>query len=167
MISTMTRIDPDDYLVDSNILVYSVDVADVAKQARAINTIEQLRQHQLGILSAQCLTEFFRAATRKIQPPLSPESAADHVALFAESFRVLDITLDVVLEACRAASRYQMSIWDALIWSAAKVNDVRYILTEDVQLRPAIEGVLYVDPLCPEFDLSQLLPSGSDLANDE
>jgi predicted nucleic acid-binding protein len=49
-----------------------------------------------------------------------------------------------------------MSIWDALIWAAAKVNEVPYILTEDTEHGRVIDGVTYLDPFHREFDVSVL-----------
>ena len=45
-----------------------------------------------------------------------------------------------------AVSRYQMSIWDALIWAVTKENGVAVIYTEDLQSAEEIEGVRYINP---------------------
>ncbi len=50
-----------------------------------------------------------------------------------------------------------MSIWDALIWAAAKMNGIPYVLTEDARHGRVLEGVTYVNPFDPEFDLAPLL----------
>jgi predicted nucleic acid-binding protein len=47
-----------------------------------------------------------------------------------------------------------MSIWDALIWAVARLNGVATIISEDTHGR--IEGVSYLNPFDPQFDLATL-----------
>lgn len=108
------------------------------------------------VLSVQCLTEFFRVSTQRIRPPLPLEVAAVQVEDFAAAARVLDLTSRAVLEACHAAARHSISIWDALIWAVANANGVPVILTEDSEDGRILEGILYRNPFAPGFDLSQL-----------
>ena len=42
--------------------------------------------------------------------------------------------------------QHGLSFWDALIWAAAKENDVPMIYTEDFQDGRDIEGVRYSNP---------------------
>jgi predicted nucleic acid-binding protein len=51
-----------------------------------------------------------------------------------------------------------MSIWDALIWSVARLNGISWILTEDGQHNRLVEGVRYLNPFHPDFDLGLLEP---------
>lgn len=59
-----------------------------------------------------------------------------------------------VVTGCQASNDFQMSIWDALIWAAAWLNQVPYVLTEDAQHNRELEGVRYLNPFHPDFDLS-------------
>ena len=54
--------------VDANILIYSEDSADPAKQKAAIDWLGVLWQRGVGRLSTQVLNEFYVIATRKISP---------------------------------------------------------------------------------------------------
>ena len=147
-------------LVDSNVLVYVYDPRDRRKQGLAAVIIDRLIQAGTAVLSVQCLSEFFNATTRKLPERLSPAEALERVTRLARSCRVLDLTPAAVLEGCRGASQYKLSIWDALIWATAKLNQVPYILSEDLQHGLFLEGVRIQNPFLPEFDLALLEPAG-------
>ena len=55
-------------LVDTNILVYSRDLNEPVKRARAIEVIDQLRASGELVLSAQCLNEFSSTSLRRGTP---------------------------------------------------------------------------------------------------
>lgn len=61
-----------------------------------------------------------------------------------------------VLEGCRGASEHSLSIWDALIWATAKLNQVPVILSEDFVDGAFLEGVRFLNPFAPAFDLALL-----------
>jgi len=104
----------------------------------------------------QCLTEFFRTVRWRLPEPLSPGDALAQVTRLSLACRVLDITTAAVLEACRAANDYQMAIWDALIWSVARLSGIPYVLTEDAEHDRVLEGVRYLNPFHSDFDMSLL-----------
>jgi predicted nucleic acid-binding protein len=143
-------------LVDTNILVYVYDPRDRRKQAVAVRVVDQLIQAGTASLSVQCLSEFYSAVTRKLPERLSPAVALERVTHLSQVCRVFDLTPAVVLEGCRAAGTHRLSIWDALIWATAKLNQVPYILTEDLQHGLFLEGVRIQDPFSPEFNLAGL-----------
>jgi predicted nucleic acid-binding protein len=145
-----------DILVDTNVLVYAFDPRDLRKQQQATATIERLLAGERAAVSVQCLTEFFRAVRWRLPQPLGPDAALTEVFRLSLACRVLDMTPQVVLEACRASNEYQMSIWDALIWAAAKLNQIPYVLSEDNEHERVIESVRYLNPFHPTFNLSLL-----------
>jgi len=145
-----------DILVDTNVLVYSFDPRDVEKQNRAREVIERLLASDRAVVSVQCLTEFFRTVRWRLPEPLSPGDALAQVTRLSLACRVLDITTAAVLEACRAANDYQMAIWDALIWSVARLSGIPYVLTEDAEHDRVLEGVRYLNPFHSDFDMSLL-----------
>jgi predicted nucleic acid-binding protein len=55
-------------LVDTNILVYSRDLNEPVKRARAIEVIDQLGAGGELVLSAQCLNEFSSTSLRRGTP---------------------------------------------------------------------------------------------------
>jgi predicted nucleic acid-binding protein len=108
------------------------------------------------VLSVQCLSEPFNALTRKLSPRLSNTDAAHLVERIARACVVLDLTVETVLLALQATTRFQLSIWDALIWAVAKQNGLRFVLTEDLQHNQIIDGVRVLDPFHASFALSRL-----------
>jgi predicted nucleic acid-binding protein len=147
---------PSDFLVDTNILVYVYDTTDAAKQRRAIAVLDQLRLRRSGALSTQILGEYFVTVTRKIPVPLMPARAERSITNYVRSWTVYDLTPLVVLEALRGVQRYQFSYWDGLIWATAKLNGVPNVLSEDFSNGAMLDGVRFLNPLLPTFDLIRL-----------
>lgn len=143
-------------LIDSNVLIYMYDDHAADSQRRAIQVFDRLVRQRRAALSTQCLTEFFHGVTRRIQDQLPASDAARLVDDVASATVVHPLTLDVVRTAAAAAGQYQISIWDALIWSVAFHNGIAAILTEDMQSQPVIAGVRYVNPFASDFDLDSL-----------
>jgi predicted nucleic acid-binding protein len=123
---------------------------------RAIRVLEALTTQRLAILSVQCLTEFFRAVRWKIAEPLTIEEASGLVERMMRTYRVLSLTPLAVGEGIRAHIQHEISYWDALIWAVAHLNEVPFVLTEDGQHGRVIEGVRYLNPFLPEFEMSMV-----------
>ncbi len=141
-------------LIDTNILVYTHDPRDRWKQDRAFQVVDSLIGSKQAVLSVQCLTEFFNVTTRRLPEPLTRVDALAEVTRLISFCQILDLTPSVVLEGCRGAVQYQRSLWDALIWATAKLNQVPYVLTEDAEHGSSLEGVRFLNPFSPNFDIS-------------
>jgi predicted nucleic acid-binding protein len=142
-----------DILVDTNVLVYTHDARDRAKQRRAVEVLRALVQTERAVLSVQCLTEFFRAVTQRLPEPLTIPQARAEVSLLMQSYRVLPLTPLVVLEACDGVVTHQLALWDALIWAIARLNQVPIVLTEDAPHGRFLDGVTFLNPFDPAFNL--------------
>ena len=140
------------FLVDTNILVYAHDPRDPAKGRQARDVLTRLRLNGNAALSVQCLTEFYWTVTRKLPEPLLPEETSAQIDHFTHIFQVLDLTPAIVLDASRGAGSYQLSIWDALIWATAKLNQVPFVLSEDFRDGFLLEGVRFLNPFAKTFD---------------
>ena len=147
-------------LIDTNVLVYAHDPRDRRKQEQALAVLDRLINQGRVALSVQCLSEFFNATTRRLPEPLPSEVAQAQVERFVRGCRILDLTAVAVLEGCRGAGAHNLSIWDALIWATAKLNQVPLILSEDFVDGGFLEGVRFLNPFTPAFDLA-LLDVGS------
>jgi predicted nucleic acid-binding protein len=142
------------FLVDTNVLLYAVDAADAPKRERAQACIARLGLAGTGALSAQVLSEFFAVATRKVL--LSVPDAEEALQDLVRTWTVYDVTPTAVLEAVRGVRRHQLAYWDALIWATAKLQGVPNVLTEDPPGSMLLEGVKFLDPFAPTFDLALL-----------
>ena len=144
----------DEVLIDTNILVYAYDAAEPAKHVRAIEIVDTLSVSRRGRLSAQILAEFVNSTTSGKRPILSFAEARTYVGWFVDAFPVFDVTRHVILEALRGVSQHRLSYFDAQIWATAKLNQTSTIFTEDFQDGRVVEGVRFINPLRPDFDLS-------------
>ncbi len=140
-------------LIDTNVLVYAYDRAEAIKQAQARQVLGELAKQRAGFISTQVLTEFYNAVTRRIAAPLTPEQAYERIKNLLMAWPVLDITSLIVLEAARGAYQHQMSVWDAQIWAAARLNQIPVIFSEDFSNGSVIEGIRMVNPFAKGFQL--------------
>ncbi len=142
-------------LVDTNLLIYAHDRGEPEKQARAIQVLEHLERESRGVLSVQCLAEFFSITTRGQSPKLTIAQAADQLTNLITSWTILNLTPQIVLEAARGVRDHQLSYYDAQIWATAKLNQVPVVFSEDFNVGSILEGVVFVNPFTPDFALER------------
>jgi len=142
-------------LVDTNVLVYAYDRGEAPKQARAIEVLAMLQVTGVGRLSTQALAEFFCAVTRGPVSRLTIAQAVEQTHWLSRSFRVLDVTPMIVLEALRGVLTRQLGYWDAQIWATARLHQVPIIFSEDFQTGRVLEGVRFVNPFASDFDIAE------------
>ena len=147
------------FLIDTNILVYMYDPRDKGKQRRAFEVVDSLISMKAAVLSIQCLTELFRVIRWRLPHSLSHRDALAEVENLSLSCRVLTLTPPIFLEGCRATEDHGLSYWDALIWAAAKLNGVPYLISEDMQHGRVLENVRFLHPFHPSFDIDTLKAS--------
>jgi len=147
----------DQVLIDTNILVYAHQPSETAKYDRATTVIEALAESGAGCLSAQILGEFLNATTRGRSPILSVRDALSQATILANAFPLFDLTGLIVLEAGRGVREHQFSYFDAQIWATARLNQIPAIFTEDFTNGRRLEGVQFLNPLLPSFDLARWL----------
>lgn len=145
------------FLVDTNVLVYAYDNADLRKQEKAFVILDELSGSGKGALSVQILAEFVVTVTRKITMPLDFTEAQRSVENYLRSWPVLDLTGFIVLEAVRGIRQYQFSYWDAQVWATARLNQIPAVLSEDFTSGRNIEGVTFINPFSVDFDPACLL----------
>jgi predicted nucleic acid-binding protein len=88
---------------------------------------------------------------------LSAYLATQQAEYLTRTFETFPVTSQVVLEAIRGVREYQLSFWDALIWAAARLNQIPILFSEDFNLGSVMEGVRFVNPFAPDFDLQSML----------
>jgi predicted nucleic acid-binding protein len=121
---------------DTNVVLYLLS-ADTAKADRA----EELLAIG-GTISVQVLNEFVAVASRKLHMPWNEirEVLAQVRAVCAVEL----MTLETHERALRIAERYGMSIYDALIVSAALLANCKTLHSEDMQDGQVIERQLTI-----------------------
>ncbi len=141
------------YLIDTNILIHTIDARDLFKQERALGLLSALNRDDTA-LPAQVLAEYANVSLKKFG--MSADQVYQHLQAYQASFVVVALTPAVVLEAVRGVRDYQLSYFDAQIWAVAKLNQISVILSEDFNSGATLEGVHFVNPFEPSFDLSSL-----------
>ena len=84
------------FVLDTNILVYSVDANEPDKRAQATALLQHLGGTNQAVLSAQMLAEFAKAAMRRLQPPLPPDQTYWQVERYEQAFLVIPLTPAIV-----------------------------------------------------------------------
>ena len=131
--------------VDTNVLLYSEDGADKAKQARAIEWLQTLWTKRCGRMSTQVLNEFYANATKKLKPAMPAGDARAEVRRY-QRWQPWVLDHATVETAWAVESRFGFSYWDSLIVAAAKAQGCRYLLTEDLQHKQIIDSVQILNP---------------------
>src|ERR1035437_307448 len=129
--------------LDTNVLVYSDDPRDLAKQAKALNLIKDHLRLRTGVVSLQVLQEYFVSATGKLK--LDPGLAKQRVEVFAK-FQVAEPTVGDILAAIDLHRLHGFSYWDALILRMAKQSGCRIVLSEDMEHGQDFDGMTIVNP---------------------
>jgi predicted nucleic acid-binding protein len=129
--------------VDTNVLLYALDRADLKKQEAARAWRVELWKNRLGRISFQVLQEFYVNATQK-WPQARDEARAEAKDLLA--WQPVTVDAAILERGWKLQDRYQLSFWDALIVAAARSIGCRYLLTEDLQAGQDLDGVLVINP---------------------
>lgn len=129
--------------VDTNVLLFALDRADLKKQEAARVWRAELWKTRLGRISFQVLQEFYVKATQK-WPQARDDARAEVKDLLA--WQPVSIEAAILERGWKVQDRYQLSFWDALIVAAAKASGCRYLLTEDLQAGQDLDGVLVINP---------------------
>ena len=118
--------------VDANVLVYTRDPRDPAKQRRAAEWLDWLWQQRAGRTSMQVLSEFYVVATRKLAPKVPEEVAWDEVMRYIAWTPIP--TDEALLRGAREIERrYKLSWWDSMVVAAAQLQDCAILASEDLQ----------------------------------
>ena len=131
------------FFVDTNVLLYYVDPANVAKQTRAMDWLDHLWMAGAGHLSWQVLHEFYWNAVRKMH--LEAAKGREIVVDLAR-WEPVDTSVGLVEQAWAWMDSAQLSYWDALIVVAAQRSGAQYLLSEDFQADRRYDEVLIVNP---------------------
>jgi len=131
--------------VDTDIWVYAVDRSEPAKRERARAALAPRDDAHITV-SSQVLSEFYTVVTRKLETPLSEEQAAQMVDRLAQ-LPVVPVDTDLVMRAIAGSRSWGISLWDALIISAAEVAGCTILLSEDLADGATYGSVRVSNPL--------------------
>lgn len=130
--------------VDTNVLLYAVGTA--ADEAPKTTIARSILDREDLVLSTQVLQEFYAQATR---PRRDDPMAHDTAVALIESwlrFRVVETSVQLVLDALATKRRWQLSYWDAAIVEAARAGGCPTLLSEDLPSGMNFAGVTVENP---------------------
>ena len=130
--------------LDSNILVYAVDIAETRKNTIALDILSNALDNPAGWrISSQVLSEFSNVLLRKLSCP------AQRLLAFLDQFKGLvcfNMTPGCVRRAVEIQALYGMQFYDALVVAAAEATGCTKIYSEDFNLEQAYCGIVVENP---------------------
>jgi predicted nucleic acid-binding protein len=115
--------------VDTNVLIYAHDRGAGQKHEKSVQLLSRLLDEDAGALSIQVLTEFYAAATRKLN---MTSQAAEEILVDLGSWILHRPDHRDLLQAAGLQRRYKISWWDALIVNSAIELGCNPLWTEDL-----------------------------------
>lgn len=129
--------------IDTNVLVYFVDVRNDVKQRRARSIlVEALGSHDY-VISIQVLNEFANIALKKLQ--LTEDETKAYIEAF-KSIGTLRPRVEWTSRALEIRKRYMIQFYDAMLLAAAEAGGCDEILTEDLNDGQLYCGIKAVNP---------------------
>lgn len=124
-------------------LVYAEGVNGAPLRNTALALIERLPPDQTFV-PVQALGELFRVLVGKAQ--WEPTKAHQCLLDWHAAFALIETSPSILFAACELSVRHDLSIWDAVILSAASAAGCRLLLSEDMQTGFTWSGVTVVNP---------------------
>jgi predicted nucleic acid-binding protein len=134
--------------VDTNILLYSIDRNEPAKQLIAQQLLQQLHAAtETTLLLWQVLGELTQQLRRwRDQGRLTPAEFWEHLQAFRHLFPLVLPTAAAFDSALSLAERFNLSHWDSMILGACQAAGGTRLYTEDMGAPRTIDGIELVNP---------------------
>ena len=129
--------------VDSNVLAYAEGVNGAQNRDAAVSLLQALPPEST-LLPVQALGELFTVLVRKAGKSRADAAAA--VLSWGDVFPLIETSNEVLLAATDLAGAHQLSLWDAVMLSAAADAKCRLLLSEDLQEGFTWRGVTVTNP---------------------
>jgi len=129
--------------IDSNVLAYAEGVNGTQNRDAAIALLQALPPEST-LVPVQALGELFAVLVRKARKSRADSAAA--VLSWGDAFPLIETSNDVLLAATDLAQAHQLSLWDAVMLSAAADARCRLLLSEDLQEGFTWRGVTVTNP---------------------
>lgn len=145
------------YVVDTDLLVCTVDGREQEKRERAREILRLVGRTGTAVRPAQVLSEFTNACLRKLEPRPDVATVRLEVERLLLAFPVLPLTGPVVLKALRGVREDPLSYYDAQIWAVARLGQAAAVSSENFNPGSIVDGISFVNPLDPTYDLAELM----------
>ena len=130
--------------IDTNIWIYAFlsEKGDKEKNKIILQFLEAEIKQNLLATSIQCINELHNVLNRKYG--VADKEIAQYINGICEISEVIPLNIDVYWKALDLIKKFKFSFWDSLIASAAVLNDVEIIYSEDFQNNLEIEKNLTI-----------------------
>lgn len=131
--------------VDTNVLVYALEINHSPKKQIAQRLINDLMERDEFRISTQVLLELFVTLTRKVSQPCSTAEALTVLDDFT-AWPLMTVDYAAIRAAVELAERARLSFWDALVIVAAQRSSATVLYTEDLNHGQTILGISITNP---------------------
>lgn len=132
------------FFLDSNILIYSFDSRDLAKQQLAQQLISQALVNKIGIISYQVVQESLNTARRKFNTTLSTDDCQSFLIQVLMPICQVYPCLELYQKALNIQERLKFQFYDSLVVAAALQAECRTLYTEDLHHGQIIDSTLHI-----------------------
>jgi len=115
--------------IDTNIFVYSLDNYDHHKKEQSRQILKHIVQNETAVISTQVLQELYVVGATKLKIDAILMKNIIHTF---ENLEIVIIDTDLIEEAIDVSILNSISLWDALVISAAESAKCEYVYTEDL-----------------------------------
>lgn len=122
-----------DYFLDTNVLVYSFDETDAAKQEKSQALIEAALRSGRGAISWQVVQEFLNVALHKWEHPMTLSESIEYLGCVLHPICSVFPTNAVWRAALSIQTESQYRVYDSLIIASALQSGASILYSEDFQ----------------------------------
>jgi predicted nucleic acid-binding protein len=130
--------------LDTNVLVYSRDRRNPAKQAKARHWMAYLAERDCAVVNLQVANELTDVLLRRVRTMSHSEirRLSETLLVFGDT----PVEREEMALAWTIRERFGFRWWDCLIIAAAQLLDCSHLLTEDLQHGQSIGALTVIDP---------------------
>jgi predicted nucleic acid-binding protein len=136
-------------LIDTNVLVYALDLKNPKKRAIAKSILESVfNGHRHDFVSNQNLAEFYSVIAGKLKTMDSKQKAMRLISAISASNRwgKVNYTFKTVQNASELQAKTNASFWDTLIVQTMLENGIDEIITENAPDFKSFPGIRVKNP---------------------
>ena len=136
----------DRFFLDTNVLIYSLELNEPAKSVRAVDLIRYGVDTGKGVVSYQVVQEFLNVALRRFASTILQSDAQDYLRTVLSPMLRVHSSLELYAESLIWKSSHNLPWYDALILTAAMKAGCHTLYGEDFQHGQKFGGVRVVNP---------------------
>lgn len=121
------------YFLDTNVLVYSLDPADLHKARAAEGLVTRGVDSRLGVISYQVVQEFINVSLRQFKATMTVIELELYFFKVLLPMMTIPSSSGLFLEALRVQKANQIGWYDSLIVAAAIQGNCEILYSEDFQ----------------------------------